>query len=239
MGKSKSWKNEGSKAERRQAAIMQQRAFPVKLAMWDLEQCDPKRCTGRKLARQGFLKTLRIGQSFGGVVLSPYGKTLVSRADKDIVENHGIGVIDCSWNKLEEVPFSKLNGFKRSRRNRLLPFLFAANAVNYGKANTLSCSEALAATLYICGYKEESKDLLQSFGWGKAFFNMNSDLLEAYSECENCDEVSVKQQKFIHEMELVKQKKHQKKQMNLSQPYEMDLPPSESENEELSDNDEK
>ena len=33
--------------------------FPIDLGMWDFNQCDPKKCSGRKLARLGFVKTLR------------------------------------------------------------------------------------------------------------------------------------------------------------------------------------
>jgi len=65
----------------------------LKLRMWDFEQCDPKRCTGARLARRGIFKTMPLRQPFRGIVLSPNGTTSVSPSDLHILEGSGLSVI--------------------------------------------------------------------------------------------------------------------------------------------------
>ncbi|KAJ1412864.1 RNase L inhibitor RLI, possible metal-binding domain [Sesbania bispinosa] len=157
----------------------------IKLAMWDFGQCDAKKCTGRKLSRLGLLKELRVSNGFGGIVLSPVGKHCVSREDYSLIQKKGLAVVDCSWARLDDVPFVRL----RCAAPRLLPWLVAANPVNYGRPCQLSCVEALSAALTICGEEETANLLLGKFKWGHAFMSLNGELLKAYSKCQNSAEI--------------------------------------------------
>ncbi|CAA0839174.1 RNase L inhibitor protein-related [Striga hermonthica] len=175
----------------------------IQLAMWDFGQCDAKRCTGRKLARFGLLKEilhfffffqeLRVSSGFGGVVLSPTGTQCVSQEDLELIRRRGLAVVDCSWARLEDVPFTKL----RCAAPRLLPWLVAANPVNYGRPCELSCVEALAAALIICGEEETGNLLLSKFKWGHAFLSLNRELLKAYSNCKKGADMIVVQNEWL------------------------------------------
>lgn len=167
------------------------------LAMWDFNHCDPRRCTGRKLSRLGLLRSVRPATSIPGVVLSPQGSCAVSRADAPLIASAGLGVVDCSWARLDEVPFARL----RSGADRLLPFLIAANPVNYGKPLRLSCAEALAAALFIAGFEEEARYVLGKFVWGHGFFTLNDGLLDEYAKCDTGAEVVKVQNDYIETCE--------------------------------------
>jgi hypothetical protein len=117
---------EGSDAESTTSASSTQ-LVPLKLAMWDFGQCDSKKCTGRKLARLSALKELRVSQGWAGVILSPSGKQAMSMADHEIVKSYGIAVVDCSWAKLDEVPFTKIKG--KHERLRQLTHCTAAHRI--------------------------------------------------------------------------------------------------------------
>ncbi|KAF0685448.1 Aste57867_22662 [Aphanomyces stellatus] len=169
------------------------RSFPIALRMWDFQQCDSKRCTGRKLCRLGYVTSMKPGAHFRGIVLSPHGTKLVSREDLGIVESIGISVIDCSWARIQEMGIKQI----KSGTHRLLPFLVAANTVNYGKPHKLSCVEAIAATLYIVGLADEAVQLMEEFPWGIEFLKLNADVLDAYAECETSEEVLAAQETFL------------------------------------------
>ncbi|CRL01527.1 CLUMA_CG014240, isoform A [Clunio marinus] len=169
--------------------------FPV--AMWDLNHCDPKKCSGRKLLRHSLIKNLKLGQRFPGLVLSPVGVNCVSPQDRPIVEKSGIAVVDCSWAKIDETPFNRM----KSPHPRLLPFLIAANPINYGKPCKLSCVEAIAATFMITGLKDEAKFYLSKFSWGHSFLELNEELLEKYGNCTSSQDILDVQQKYLEDTE--------------------------------------
>ncbi len=159
---------------------------------------DPKKSTAMKLVRLGLARTVPIKRvPRKAVVLDPFANIRISRADSDLIERHGIVVIDTSWKTgVEDIKwFPKRVGARRS-----LPLLKAANPINYGKPYRLSSAEALAAALYIAGFKEEALEILSKFKWGPEFLRINEEYLKAYAEASTADEVRDTEKRFIERL---------------------------------------
>ncbi|RDB30796.1 Ribosome biogenesis protein TSR3 [Hypsizygus marmoreus] len=169
----------------------------VPVAMWDFDHCDPRRCSGKKLARLGLIKELKIGSRFRGIVVSPKGTQVISPSDREIITKGGLAVVECSWARLDDVPFGKI----ASPHERLLPYLLATNPTNYGKPWRLNCVEALAAAFYITGFDSYAEKLLSGFGWGGSFWKVNQSFLERYKTCTTAAEVTAMQDTIMDDLE--------------------------------------
>ncbi|KAK2763855.1 ribosome biogenesis protein tsr3 [Arachnomyces sp. PD_36] len=170
---------------------------PFKAACWDLGHCDPKRCSGKRLMNFGLMRELHIGQKHPGVIISPNAKATLSPADKDILEEHGAAVVECSWARVKEVPWTKIGG----KCERLLPYLVAANSVNYGRPWRLNCVEALAACFYICGHEDWAEEALKHFSYGQSFLDINSQLLKRYAACSTEADIKKAEEDWLEKIE--------------------------------------
>lgn len=159
---------------------------------------DPKKCTARKMVRFKLVKQVEgvRGIPGGAIVLNPLAEQALSRADLKRAERSGIVVLDCSWRKLEKFPV-----LRKDLRHRALPFLVAANPVNYGHPCTLSSAEALAAALWIMGDSDRARALMAKFGWGDSFVALNQDLLDEYSSAADSTTVVQIQKRYIDSFE--------------------------------------
>lgn len=170
---------------------------PFKAACWDLNHCDPKRCSGKKLIRLGLMRDLHVGQRHNGVIITPNGKHTISPADRELMDQYGAAVVECSWARTGEVQWSKVGG----KCERLLPYLVAANTVNYGKPFRLNCVEALAASFYICGHPDWAEQVLRPFNYGQSFLDINQKVLRKYAACADEDEVKKTEAEWMERLE--------------------------------------
>ncbi|XP_043499099.1 18S rRNA aminocarboxypropyltransferase [Polistes fuscatus] len=218
LGKEEKYRQERDKSDKEESESEEEWPIPFPVAMWDLEQCDPKKCTGRKLSRHGLIKTLRLSTRFSGLVLSPSGTKCVNPMDRNIVQDFGCAVVDCSWARIDTTPIGQI----KAPNPRLLPFLVAANPINYGKPCQLSCVEAIAATLIITGFPDVANCYLDKFSWGHSFLELNKELLERYATCKDAKEIIAVQDDFIENA----------RQEKLDRQALPDFPPTDTESEE-------
>jgi len=152
--------------------------------------CDPRKCTVKKLERAGFVRLVKkISQiPRNTLLLDPTAEQALSPADRSV---KSITVMDCSWEVLNTGAVSSW------RIRRALPFLVAANPVNFGKPCRLSSVEALAAALFIIGEEQQAHDILGKVSWGIRFLEVNEEPLTLYAAAKDSTEVVAIQEQYL------------------------------------------
>lgn len=162
----------------------------MNLYVYHTRECDPKKCTGLKLKRLNLAKLVHDIHQIPKetIILYPFCEEFIFKNDRFAIENFGLAVIDCSWNKI----------LPRKIRPpvRRLPFLLAANPINYSIPYKLSSLEAFAAALYIAGFYEQSLLLLSKVKWGETFISLNREILQKYSSAETYEEIVIVDEEY-------------------------------------------
>jgi pre-rRNA-processing protein TSR3 len=160
-----------------------------------LKQDDPSKCTAAKLIKFRLAQSVKY-ISKKTLILNPFSPILLSKQDANVSDS--ICAIDCSWNRFEHELKNRF--LAKKVMGRRLPAMLAANPVNYSKLGRLSTAEALAGSLYILGDKCLAKDFMEKFKWGHTFLELNSSLLEDYSNAENQQEILVIEKQYFPQL---------------------------------------
>jgi len=153
--------------------------------------CDPKKCTVKKLEKFGMINVVKKMNHVPKttLLLDPTAEYVISLPDKKWVTS--ITALDCSWIVLDT---TNLNPWKN---RRALPYLVAANPVNFGKPFTLTSVEALSAALVILGEQDQAEQILGKFNWGLNFLKLNEEPLEEYANAKDSAEILKIQSEYI------------------------------------------
>jgi len=164
----------------------------IKVFVQDRCQCDPKKCTAKKLVKFGLAENIGVASiPAGAIVLSPFAEQALSPADLKYAKKHGLVVIDMTWTNIDDFP--KV----RNANERALPYLLASNSINWGKPMELNSAEAAFASLIILGQKEQADGFVGRFNWAAEFLRLNGELLDEYSNAKDSTDVVRIQNEYV------------------------------------------
>ncbi len=154
----------------------------IPLFIYRDNSCDPRKCTAKKLEAAGLAKLVpRLSLLHKNtLLLDPSAPQAISPADRT---SRSMSALDCSW---EVIDSGKLADF---RKRRALPFLVAANPVNFGRPFRLTTAEAFSGALYILGEREQAESVLRPFHWGMRFLEVNEEPLSLYAKARDSTDV--------------------------------------------------
>jgi len=164
----------------------------IPVIIFDKDQCDPKKCTAKRMLKFNLAKEVKKLSAIpsSSIVLSPFSEQALSPADKHFAMR-GLVVMDLTWTNIVEFP--RLIRTKE----RALPYLLASNPINWGRPMELNSAEAVLASLYILGEKEQVQQFMGRFNWAPEFIRLNGELLEAYSRAKDSTEVVRIQNEYV------------------------------------------
>lgn len=152
---------------------------------------DPEKCTARRLAQFDLAQLHHsTAATPPGLVLDPFAEQALSPADRPADR---LVALDCSWETAEREAFD-LRG-----THRALPFLVAANPVNFGNPFELTTVEAFAGALVILGERDRAEQILSKVRWGETFLDLNAEPLRRYADCADSAEVVAVQSEYLAE----------------------------------------
>jgi len=159
----------------------------IHLFVYHANEDDPKKCSAKKLAKFGHVKIEENIRKtpHDAILLNPFAEKSLSKEDLKLARKNGLLAVDCSWKNAE----SSFDYLDKKNHSRALPFVVAANPVNYGKPFKLTTLEAFATSLYIFGDTKRSEKLLDLYKWGPHFLVLNKEPLEDYKKAKTSKEV--------------------------------------------------
>lgn len=164
----------------------------IPVFVYDKNQCDPKKCTAKRMLKFGLAKEAKTLHAIpkGSIVLSPFAEKALSPDDIRYAR-HGLVVMDLTWTNIDEFPRPK------GTNDRALPYMLASNPINWGKPMELNSAEAVMASLFILGEREQAETFLGRFNWAPEFMRLNGELLEEYSSAKDSTEAVRIQNEYI------------------------------------------
>ena len=160
----------------------------INVLIYDACQCDPKKCTAKRMIKFGLGKSVRLNEiTSNSIILSPFAEQALSPADAGA---KSLVVMDLTW--------TNIDGFPKTRgKERALPYLLAANSINWGRPMELNSAEAVFASLLILGEKEQADEFVGRFNWAPEFLRLNGELLEEYSKAKDSSEIVRIQNEYV------------------------------------------
>ena len=164
----------------------------IPVFVYDKNQCDPKKCTAKRMLKFGLAKEAKTLHAIpkGSIVLSPFAEKALSPDDIKYAR-YGLVVMDLTWTNIDEFPRPK------GTNDRALPYMLASNPINWGRPMELNSAEAVMASLFILGEREQAETFLGRFNWAPEFMRLNGELLEEYSSAKDSTEVVRIQNEYI------------------------------------------